>query len=89
MKNTKIWIRDVVRNGETNFYVGQKVTLFRRKSSGYPRSIKDGLIYTVKQIMYEDLLITDGEKDFKVNYTYLIPIEFLRGELINDFLREE
>ena len=96
MKRSKIWIRDAIQNGMVKYYTGQKVVIFRRKANGYPRSMKDGVVYRVKYPLLDDLVLIediDHEahkflkiREYKVNKSYVIPIEFLRDELISEIL---
>jgi hypothetical protein len=101
MKRTRTWIKDGIDRSQINFFVGQKVVVFRRKISGHPRALKDGTSYIIKVIendcliVYQDSPITSKlqengfqPKEFKANRTYLIPIEYLRDEIINDILKD-
>lgn len=96
MKRSKIWIRDAIQNGMVKYYKDQKVVVFRRKANGYPRAMKDGVVYRVKYSLLDDLVLIediDHEahkflkiREYKVNKSYVIPIEFLRDELISEIL---
>jgi hypothetical protein len=96
MKRSKTWIRDAMQNGTMKYYTGQKVVVFRRKSSGYPKALKDDAVYRVKYTLLDDLVLIediDHEahkflkiQEYKVNKSYMIPIEYLRDELINQIL---
>lgn len=94
MKKCKTWIRDAISRGTINFYVGQKVVVFRRKPSGYPRTLRDGTTYVVKFVGSDELILFDENNpniqryssEIKVNKTYVIPLEFLRDELIDEIL---
>jgi len=96
MKRSKIWIRDAIKNGLVKYYTDQKVVVFRRKVNGYPRSMKDGVVYRVKYSLLDDLVLIediDHEahkflkiREYKVNKSYVIPIDFLRDELISEIL---
>ena len=97
MERTRTWIKDGIDRSQITFFVGQKVFVFRRKPNGYPRALKDGKPYFIKRIendclvLYQDESVTAAlfqPKEFKVHRTYLIPIEYLRDEIINDLLKD-
>jgi hypothetical protein len=44
-------IRDLIKRGIIQHCVGDEVIVFHRKSNGYPRSLKDDVIYYVKQLL--------------------------------------
>lgn len=85
MEKTKVWNKDHV-----TFSIGNKILVFRRKPNGHPRLLKDGKIYTIIDINGDDLLIDSEIKSrIKVHKSYMIPIEFLRDELIQILLKED
>lgn len=93
MERTRIWIKDGIERKNIKFSVGQQVLCFRRKKSGYPKSLEDGVRYRIKEIINDSLVLTHSEnpynqKDFKVHRTYLIPIEVVRDEIINELLKD-
>ena len=95
MKKTKVWIRDALSKSVVDYYRGQKVTVFRRKASGYPKFLKDGETYIVKYVLWEDLIVQEEvsnsllqPREWKINKTYVIPIEFNREFLIDEILKE-
>ena len=96
MKRCKTWIRDAINNGSVKYYTGQKVLVFRRKASGYPKSMKDDVLYRVKYTLLDDLVLVEDKdyethkflkvSEYKVNKSYIIPLDFIRDELINEIL---
>jgi hypothetical protein len=98
MERTRTWIKDGIDRSRIEFFVGQKVFVFRRKPSGHPRALKDGVPYYIKRIENDCLVLyQEGQsptaalfqpKEYKVHRTYLIPIEYLRDEIINDLLKD-
>jgi hypothetical protein len=101
MERTRTWIKDGIDRKQIKFFVGQKVVVFRRKISGHPRSLRDGYTYTIKRIENDSLIVYQESpitsklqengfqpKEFKVHRTYLISVEYLRDEIINDILKD-
>jgi hypothetical protein len=93
MEKTKTWIKDGISRNNIEFFVGQKVVVFRRKLNGYPKGLKDGILYHISKIENDCLVVYQSKsnqvsKEYKVHRTYLIPIEYLRNEIINDLLKD-
>ena len=86
MEKTRIWNKDHVK-----ISVGDRVVVFRRKTNGHPKSLKDGKVYKVLNIIGEDIEV-EGEAYFKsvirvkVHKSYLITIDYMRDEIINKLL---
>jgi len=82
----KEWkISDMIKKGMITYHVNDEVVLFRRKSNGYPSSIKDDVEYTIKQVegdaIYVALHSSDGVgwlQPIKIHKTYMIPKYALR-----------
>jgi hypothetical protein len=89
MEKTRIWNKDHVK-----ISVGDRVVVFRRKTNGHPKSLKDGKVYKVLNIIGEDIEV-EGEGFFKsvirikVHKSYLITIDFVRDELISQIIGED
>lgn len=88
MLKTRIWHKDNVHK----FQEGDKVVVFRRKKNGHPKYLKDGVVYGVKGINGDDVIISSdglyGSKiDYKIHKSYLIDIQFIRDELIDELLK--
>lgn len=88
-------IKDKIKRGLISFDVGDEVICFTRKGNGYPRSISDGEIYTVKSIENEHLYIRKHSSDgigwmqpIRIHKTYMIPIHVLRDIKLNSLLDE-
>jgi hypothetical protein len=86
MEKTRIWNKDHVK-----ISVGDRVVVFRRKTNGHPKSLKDGKVYKVLNIIGEDIEVEgDGlfksTRRVKVHKSYLITIDYIRDELINEIL---
>ena len=94
MKKNRIWIRDAINKGEVNFYVGQKVVLYRRKASGYPKFLEEGKTYLVHYVGSENVTIEEENhkliqsRRWKINKTFLVPKEFNREFLIQEILKD-
>ena len=93
MDKTRIWIKDELDSGQLKFEKDQLVIVFRRKKNGYPSYIEDGKLYKVKKVIDDKVFLIipnigdTVSKEFKVHKTYIIPIEYLRNEIINEILR--
>jgi len=73
-------IKDMIKSGEIRCVPGDKVVIFRRKGSGYPRAIQDGVEYTVRNTDNDALYVAvhsaDGVgwmKPIKVHRSYMVP----------------
>ncbi len=70
----------MIKSGQIHCKKGDKVVIFRRKGSGYPRGILDGVEYTVHNTDNESLHVavhsTDGVgwmQQIKVHRSYMVP----------------
>lgn len=90
MKKNRVWIRDAINRGEVNFYIGQKVVLYRRKASGYPKFLDENQTYIIKYLSSEDVTIQGDipPKMWKLNRTFLIPKDKCRDILISEILKD-
>jgi hypothetical protein len=80
----------MIEKGLVSYVKGEKVVLFRRKSNGYPRGIKDDVEYTIRGIYGEGIEValnsSDGKgwlQSIKVHKTYMIPKYALRDINLN------
>lgn len=88
-------IIDDIKRGKTEFSEGDEVLVFRRKTNGHPRGLKDDKIYFVKKIENDCLIVAEHSSDgigflqpIKVHKTYMISKRFLREIKINSILKE-
>jgi hypothetical protein len=90
MEKSKIWIKD--RLSISDYQVGQKVRVVRRKKNGYPNAMIDGESYLIREIKYDSLVLIslDGDDWFctKVHWTYCSNLKIIRDEIINDILKD-
>lgn len=89
MEKSKIWAKDRLKISD--FQVGQKVLLIRRKINGHPKGIKDNQFYEIKRIENDCLILKSGKSippEFKVHFSYFISIQLLRNETIDDLLSD-
>ncbi len=70
----------MIKSGQIRCKKGDKVVIFRRKKSGYPRAILDGVEYTVRNTDNDSLYLavtsTDGVgwmQPIKVHRSYMVP----------------
>lgn len=85
MTNHEWLITDMIEKGMISYVKGEKVVLFRRKSNGYPKAIKDGIEYTIRDISGEVIQVALNSSDgvgwlqsIKVHRSYMIPKYALR-----------
>lgn len=92
----KKWkIKDKINQGEIFYKVGDEVVVIRRKKNGYPRGLKDGVIYIIRQIENDHLVVaqhsTDGVgflQPIKIHKTYVCSKSLLRDIKIDDILKQ-
>jgi hypothetical protein len=78
-------IADMIKRGLVSYVKGDKVVLFRRKSNGYPKGIKDGIEYTIRGIYGDGIEVALNSSDgvgwlqsIKVHRSYMITKYVLR-----------
>jgi hypothetical protein len=89
-------IKDKIKRGIISYNVDDEVICFCRKSNGHPRSIKDGIIYTVKNLDSDGhIYVAENSSDefgwlqqIRVHKTYMIPQYVLRDIKLNSILNE-
>lgn len=75
-----VWkIKDMIKSGEIRYIEGDKVVIFRRKKSGYPKAILDGVEYTVRHTDNESISVAVNSSDgvgwmqpIKVHRSYMV-----------------
>lgn len=85
----KTAIKDGIRMGDIEYKVGDSVVLVRRKKNGYPKSLLDGVVYKVDSIENDNIIIRKpklGINSTKVHQSYLVPVVYLRNEIIESLL---
>ena len=84
----------MIRSGLINYEIGDEVVLLKRKNTGYPAQVEDDVIYTIKEIENDHILISKSlvglrwSQPIKVHKTYLINKSKLRDIKINSILNE-
>ena len=89
-----IWkIKDKIKNGTIYFNVGDEIVVFRRKKSGHPRSIKDGVKFYVRRVEKDHLMVAEHSQDgigweapVKVHKYYVMPKHIWREIRLNSIL---
>ena len=78
-------LADMIKKGMIPYAIGDKVVVFRRKSNGYPKSIKDNIEYTIKRVENQSIEVALNSSDgvgwlqsIKVHKTYMLPKYILR-----------
>lgn len=87
-------IKDKIKRGFINFNVGDEVVCFHRKKNGYPRGIKDNVIYTIKNMdadghLHVAMRSIDGVgwmQTIRVYKTYMINKSELRNIKLTSLL---
>ena len=75
-----VWkIKDMIKSGQIHCKKGDKVVVFRRKKSGYPKAILDGVEYTVRHTDNESISVAVHSSDgvgwmqsIKVHRSYMV-----------------
>lgn len=90
----KLYIKDKLRQGDITYNVDDEVVVVRRKKNGYPHSLKDDVIYIVRRIENDNLIIAQHSSDgvgflspIKVHRTYVCNKSLLRDIKIDDILK--
>lgn len=88
-------INDMIKRGMITYHKGDDVVILRRKLSGYPRGIKDGETYIIRQVINDDIVVAQHSLDgigwlqsIKVHKTYMITKRILRNIKLNSILDE-
>ncbi len=86
---------DMIKRGSITYHKGDDVVVLRRKLSGYPRGIKDGETYTIREVINDDIVVAQHSSDgtgwlqsIKVHKTYMISKRILRNIKLNSILDE-
>lgn len=87
-------IKDKIKKGLIHYNVGDEVVIYKRKSSGYPKSIKDGITYVIRHIDSDGHMIvsqhsSDGIgflQSIRVHKMYMMNKSVLRDMKINSIL---
>jgi hypothetical protein len=86
-------LKDMIRRGLITHQIGDKVSIFRRKDNGYPRTIKNDVEYTIRGIENDFLIIsihsTDGVgwvQPIKVHKTYMVSKSLIRDLKLDSIL---
>jgi len=92
--NHNVVITDKIKRGEISYNIGDQVVVFRRKSNGHPRSLKDDITYVVRGIDLDGHITvaqhsTDGVgflQSIRVHKMYMINKSTLRDIRLNSIL---
>lgn len=81
-------LKDQIKNGTIEYEVGEKVIVFRRKSNGYPKVLKDDIEYPVFKVDGDSLWITllPSSVGIRINKCFLISRSKLRDFKINSII---
>ncbi len=87
-------IRDRIKKGLISYNIGDEVTIYKRKSNGYPRAIKDGVVYIIKKIDLDGHMMVaqhslDGVgflQPIRVHKMYMMNKSLLRDIKLNSIL---
>ncbi len=96
MDNNTWKIVDAIKRGLIVYNVDDVVTIFRRKSNGYPMNIKDNVEYTIRNVYFDTIYVATHSLDgigwnspIKVHKTYMISKNDLREFKLNKILDEQ
>jgi hypothetical protein len=83
---------DMCKRGIITYDKGDEVIVFKRKSDGHPRSLKDDIIYTIYDVNVDGHLLvrfrqgTRWSQTIKIHKKYVISKTQLRDIKINEIL---
>jgi hypothetical protein len=88
-------IKDKIKKGLIPYDIGDEVVIYKRKSNGHPRSVKDGITYIIRQKDIDGHIIiaqhsSDGIgflQSIRVHKMYMINKSVLRDLKINELLK--
>lgn len=89
----KQYITDRIKRGIITYQVGDEVVVVRRKKNGYPRGLKDDVIYIIKDIEGDNLIVSEPINDrwhqpVKVHRSYVGNKSALRDIKIDEILKQ-
>ena len=92
----KKWkIKDKINQGDITYNINDEVVVVRRKQNGYPHKLKDDVVYIVRQIENDNLIIAQHSLDgkgflpqIKVHRTYVCNKSLLRDIKIDEILKQ-
>lgn len=91
----KWFIKDKIRNSQIRYQVGDEVVVIRRKKNGHPRSLKDDVVYIVRNIENDNLIVSQHSSDgvgflqsVKVHCSYVCNKSLLRDIKIDEILKQ-
>jgi hypothetical protein len=85
----KIIIDDLIRSGSVSYNIGDEVIVYRRKANGYPKFLKDDVVYNIVDILTDGhvyLKESGKNSSLKVHKKYVINKSVLRDIKINQIL---
>lgn len=87
---------DKIKSGAVSYEIGDALLLIRRKSSGYPNSIKDDEQWFLKKVDRDFLIIhkhsLDGIgwlQEKRIHKTYFLPKNYLRNLKLEEILSSD
>jgi len=91
----KWFIKDKIRNSQIRYQVGDEVVVIRRKKNGHPRSLKDDVVYIVRNIENDNLIVSQHSSDgvgflqsVKVHCSYVCNKSLFRDLKIDEILKQ-
>lgn len=91
MDNWKV--KDMIKNGQITYNIGDVVVLWTRKRSGYPKEIEDNVDYTISKVDIDKIVIRKHSADdigwmspIRIDKIYILPKNILRDIKLNYIL---
>lgn len=89
-------IKDMIKSGKVPYLDGDEVVVFKRKTNGHPRALKDGVSYFIKSVDADGHLHVreksgDGHgwmQPIRVHKMYMINKSVLRDIKLNSLFDE-
>lgn len=92
----KKWkIKDKINQGDITYNINDEVVVVRRKQNGYPHKLKDDVVYIVRNIENDNLIVSQHSSDgvgflqsVKVHCSYVCNKSLLRDIKIDEILKQ-
>ena len=75
-------IKYLIKDGSVKYNIGDEVIIWRRKRNGYPKFLKDNVVYIITNILPDGHLLLKNDSDVyfkpKIHKKYVINKSLLR-----------
>lgn len=84
-------IKRKITEGEIRYGLGDCVIVFRRKANGYPKKLKDGVMYYVTSLWGESMKVHEdpnARDGYKVHKSFIIQKDTLRELRLEELFKD-